>query len=105
MFTGIKPPGAYPVSGTTAHGGITPSNHTDRAVRQQKNFDQFELTTQIDSQEAMVQTSVSRIIRQVRTRPTHADLAELKKQIADGTYQPDVKEIAARMLMTEYQED
>lgn len=104
MFTGIKPPGAYPVSGAAVHGGLAPSNYTDRTARQQKNFDQFELTTQIDDQEAMVQTSVSRIIRQVRTRPTRTDLAELKKQIADGAYQPDAKEIAARMLMTQYQE-
>lgn len=103
MFTGIKPPGAYPVSGTTAHSGLALSGHLERTVQQPKNFDQFQLTVPVDSQEAMVQTTVSRIIRQVRTRPTHAELKELKSQIENGAYQPDAREIAGRMLMVAYQ--
>ena len=51
-----------------------------------------------------MQKTVSRVIRQVRTRPTHAELAELKSRIANGTYQPNAREIAARMMMTEYRE-
>lgn len=104
MFQGIKPPGAYPVSGSTAFGGLLAPTHGEQSVKQPV-FDQFQLTTHPDSQEAMVQKSMSRVIRQVRTRPTRAELTELKSQIAGGTYQPNAREIAARMMMTEYRED
>lgn len=103
MFQGIKPPGAYPVSGTAAHSGLPTPTHGEQTVKQ-PNFDQFQLSAQPNSREATVQKSVSRIIRQVRTRPTHAELAELKSRIASGTYQPNAREIAARMMMTEYRE-
>ena len=53
MFQGIKPPGAYPVSGTAAHSGLPTPTQGEQTVKQ-PNFDQFQLSAQPNSQEATV---------------------------------------------------
>lgn len=100
MFSGIKPPGAYPVTGvTSAHPTTAAAGAGDHAARQVKNFDQFQCETQMSPEEIRMRQTVGRISQQVQIRPTRHEIETLQQQVQDGTYQPDVREIAARMLM------
>ena len=48
-----------------------------------------------------MQDLTAQISQQVRVRPTHQELQELRRQVEEGTYLPDSSEIAARMLLLE----
>lgn len=99
MFSGIKPPGAYPVSGVSTHATAATVGMGDHTVRQ-KNFDQFQCQTPMSSSEIQMRQTVGRISQQIQIRPTRHEIETLQRQVQDGTYQPDAREIAARMLMT-----
>lgn len=96
MFSGIKPTGSFPMSGTTSYRGHTPAAETQKIDRQ--SYDQFQRSSRPD-EEVRIQETVSRLSQQVRIRPSHSQLQQLQQQIKDGTYQPDAREIAARMLL------
>ena len=42
---------------------------------------------------------MGKLSQEIRTRPTHQELEELRQQVASGTYVADPREIAARMLL------
>ena len=102
MFSGIKPTGSFPISGTAPYHTHTPAAGAKKIERQ--NYDQFQCSPRPEGEEARIQETVSRLSRQARTRPSHSQLQQLQQQIKDGTYQPDAREIAARMLLMD-QED
>ena len=52
----------------------------------------------------MICLSFRSVLREVRTRPSRGELEELQAQIREGTYQPDAREIAARMLLIREEE-
>lgn len=103
MFSGIKPAGAFPLAGAALHSAPA-AGHANHAVVQQ-NYDQFQCSAQLDGDETRLRDTVSSLLQKTRTRPTRSEMETLRQQVQSGTYQPDAKEIAARMMMVNYQED
>lgn len=102
MFSGIKPAGAYPLAGAAPHSAPAAGHVSHAAVQQ--SFDQFHCSTQFAGDEARLRETISSISQKTRIRPTRSEMETLRQQVQNGTYQPDAKEIAARMLMVQYQE-
>lgn len=102
MFTGINFDRMLPLSGTAPQKNV--SSGTQRLRKERLHYDQFELSGQPDGEEKTIRDLVGQISREVRTRPSHGELADLQNQIREGTYQPDAREIAARMLLIREEE-
>lgn len=96
MVTPIYPGGMYPVSGMTACG-----KKSDAACSRisEQHYDQVQFSSHLDEMEKRVKETVGRVSQEIRIRPTHQELAELREQVASGTYQINPQEIAARMLL------
>ena len=62
-------------------------------------YDSVRFSTPLVGQEARVQELTAQLASQLRVRPSRAELSGLQQQIADGSYHPDSREIAARMLL------
>ena len=97
MFTGIKPPGSFPVGGAASYYTHLPSAYTRKTER--KSYDQFDCSPRPDGESARIQETVSQLSQQVRIRPSRSEIQQLQQQIKNGTYQPDAREIASRMLL------
>ena len=102
MFSEIKFPGGFRVPEVSSRPVHAPAGRTPQAGG--SGQDRFQLSPRPTGQEAQVREAVSQIATKARIRPSLHELEALKQQIREGTYQPDAREIAARMLMTEYQE-
>ena len=102
MFSGIKFPGGFRVPEASSRPVHTPASDAQRTGGPSQ--DRFQLSPRPTGQEARVRDAVSQISTNARIRPSLHEIEALKQQIREGTYQPDAREIAARMLMTEYQE-
>ena len=50
-------------------------------------------------EQAKVQELTARLSAQLRVRPSKAELEDTRKQVLSGAYQPDARDIAARMLL------
>ena len=59
----------------------------------------MEFSTRLSGLEKRVQDLTARLSQEVRARPTSGELRALQAQVASGTYQPDARETAARMLL------
>ena len=97
MFSGIKPAGGFRLGGTAPYNG-----HVQLAGQNklsQQSYDQFSCSPRPEGEEARIQNAVSRISQEIRIRPTKHEISRLQQQVQEGTYQPDAREIAARMLM------
>ncbi len=103
MFSGIKPIGVAPPSGISSYNSsVSAAEHTKIS---QQNYDQFLCGAQPGGEEGRIRETVNQISQKARIRPTNHELAHLQQQIKNGTYQPNAREIAARMLMSSVQED
>lgn len=102
MFTGINFDRILPLGGVTPQKSV--SSGTQRLAKERLHYDQFELSGQPEGEEKTIRDLVGQISREVRTRPSHSELEELQTQIREGTYQPDAREIAARMLLIREEE-
>lgn len=96
MVSPIYPGGMYPVSGVTPYG-----QKNDAAAQKvpEQRYDQVQFSSHLDETEKRIKETVGELSREIRTRPTHQELEELRQQVASGTYVADPREIAARMLL------
>ncbi|MGI5962406.1 MAG: flagellar biosynthesis anti-sigma factor FlgM [Lawsonibacter sp.] len=105
MVFGIKPPGMGPVNGSNPTYNMTNSTARKGLQKtQQQNCDQFQCSLRPSGEERQVQEMTSQITQQIRLRPSKSELAQLQQQVQNGTYQPDAREIAARMLLIHQEE-
>ena len=102
MFSGIKFPGGFRVPEASSRPVHTPASGTQQVCG--PGQDRFQLSPRPTGEDARVRDTVSQISTNARVRPSLHEIEALKQQIREGTYQPDAREIAARMLMTEYRE-
>ncbi|HIS78152.1 MAG TPA: flagellar biosynthesis anti-sigma factor FlgM [Candidatus Caccousia stercoris] len=102
MFTGINFDRAMPLSGAAPQKSV--SSGAQRLRKERLHYDLFELSQRPEGEEKAIQELVGQISREVRTRPSRGELEELQAQIREGTYQPDAREIAARMLLIREEE-
>lgn len=83
-------------------GGIAPHSRkpeTSDAVCQGQRYDQVEFSSCLDETEKRVKQVVGTMSQEIRSRVSAQDLEHLRQQVNDGTYQPNPREIAARMLL------
>lgn len=66
-----------------------------------QHYDQVQFSSQLSETEKRIKETSGQLVQQIRTRPSRQELDALRQQIADGTYQADAREIAARMLLME----
>lgn len=64
-------------------------------------FDQVQFSSHLSETEKRIKETSGQLVQRIRTRPSRQELDALRQQIADGTYQADAREIAARMLLME----
>ena len=64
-------------------------------------YDQVQVSSHLSETEKRIKETSGQLVQQIRTRPSRQELDALRQQIADGTYQADAREIAARMLLME----
>ena len=64
----------------------------------ESSFDQITLSAGQEASPAFRDLAAS-LSQQVRTFNTTGKIQELRSQVADGTYRPDARETAARMLL------
>ena len=87
---------------TPPAGGIPPRKSAPQAASfraaQAQTFDQFQLSAQTGDERRALETA-ARLSQDVRSRPTAGELSALSASIREGSYQPDAREIAARMLL------
>ena len=87
---------------TPPAGGIPPRKSAPQAASfraaQAQTFDQLQLSAQTGDERRALETA-ARLSQDVRSRPTAGELSALSASIREGSYQPDAREIAARMLL------
>ena len=87
---------------TPPAGGLPPRKSAPQAASfraaQAQTFDQFQLSAQTGDERRALETA-ARLSQDVRSRPTAGELSALSASIREGAYQPDAREIAARMLL------
>ena len=72
---------------------------TSATVSQGQRYDQFQFSSCLDATEKRVKQAVGHMSQEIRSRVSAQDLEHLRQQVSDGTYQPNPREIAARMLL------
>lgn len=92
----IYPGGSCPVGATAQYNRksdvVTPAFSGQR-------YDQVQFSSHLDGTERRLRETVSHLSQEVRTRVTTQDVDRLQQQVAAGQYQPNAREIAARMLL------
>lgn len=91
----------YP-GGTCPVGGVSPyskKNESPAPVDAGQRYDQVEFSFCLDDTQRRVKETVGRLSQEIRCRVTAQNLEALRQQVAEGTYQPNAREIAARMLL------
>ena len=61
-----------------------------------QHSDQVQFSSHLSETEKRIKETSGQLVQQIRTRPSRQELDALRQQIADGTYQADAREIAAR---------
>lgn len=67
----------------------------------ENSFDQVTIKRDSSATDRFRREWVSRLVNEVRTSHTANDIQQIKSQVQSGTYQPDAKEIATKMLLEE----
>lgn len=88
--------GSCPVGSTAPYNRKTDAVTT---VLSGQRYDQVQFSFHLGETEKRVKETVGRLSQEVRARVTTQDVDRLRQQVADGTYQPNAGEIAARMLL------
>lgn len=65
------------------------------------SFDQVNISRESSTTDRFCREWVSRLVKEVRTCHTANDIKRIKSEVQSGSYQPDVKEIAAKILLEE----
>ena len=78
--------------------GTVRSAGVRRGRTQEAKFDQITLSGQGEASPAFRELAAS-LSQQVRTYNTTGRIQDLHDQVASGTYRPDARETAARMLL------
>jgi|GEM_PF-2431875 len=73
----------------------------NQAQSPENYFDQVSIKRDASATDRFRREWVSRLVNEVRTSHTANDLQRIKSEVQNGTYQPDAKEIAAKMLLEE----
>ena len=94
----ISDGGLYPV-GMPHYGSGNRLAASQRA--ETARFDQLQISRQPGGMEKRILDLTGRVEQQVHARHTTGEIARLQRQVQEGTYQPDAREIAARMLLRE----
>lgn len=98
MFPTVKPAGVGSISSATQYSVKAAAGGREKGSI--GSFDEFHCSLSPSSTEARVRKTAGEISQKVRIRPTNGELDALKQQILNGTYEINVSEIAARMLMS-----
>ena len=85
----------YPVE----RGGWTYGGRPAARPQSREQFDQACFSPRWEGEERQVAELTGQMSRQVCARHTAGEIARLQAQVQAGTYQPDAREIAARMLL------
>ncbi len=72
---------------------------------EKSRYDQIQLSRQPDGMERQVMELTGRLNQQVKASHTAGQIADLKQQVSQGTYQLHADQIAARMLLLPQSED
>ena len=91
----------YPGTGSPV-GGPAPIGRKSSAavpVSASQRYDQAEFSSHLDQTEKRIKETVAQLSQEIRCRVTTQDIENLRQQVAEGTYQPNPREIAARMLL------
>ena len=78
--------------------GAARSSGVKRAKGAESSFDQITLSAGQEASFSFRELAAS-LSQQVRTFNTTGKIQELRSQVASGTYRPDARETAARMLL------
>lgn len=90
--------GVYPLSFSSPYQVASrPRNLQPQASG--KQFDHVNISRESSAAEQFRQECVSRLVREVRTSHTTSDIARIKAEVQNGSYQPDAIEIAAKLLL------
>lgn len=74
------------------------SNHDQRVS---KNFDEISISrSSVNPEEAFAKDLASKLSTEVRTPTSTRTLEELRSQIENNTYQPDLDEVVKRLMMS-----
>lgn len=87
--------GVFPAGGAALYRARPAGDGRVRAV----DCDQARFSARLSGLEGRVQDLTARISQEMRIRPTNGELRTLADQVRAGSYQPDAREIAARMLL------
>ena len=98
MVDPIYPGGMHSVSGVTPY---SKKSGAGNARVSEQRYDQVQFSSHLNEMEKRLKTTVGRISQEIRIRPTHQEIEDLRQQVTAGTYQVDVREIAGRMLLRE----
>lgn len=89
--------GSCPVGSTAPYSNNRKSDAVTPSSGQR--YDQVEFSSYLDEREKRLKKTVGRLSQEIRARVTTQDVERLRQQVADGSYQPNAGEIAARMLL------
>lgn len=94
------------ITGNNTLGTITPAGmgkmaSANKTVATAGQFDKinFSAQTKLEGDSRTQQEVASKLSHEVRTHNTTNKIAELREQVASGTYQADARETASRMLL------
>lgn len=79
--------------------GVSRSAGVRRGRTQEAKFDQISLSAQGGQVSPTFRELAASLSQQVRTYNTTGKIQDLHDQVASGTYRPDARETAARMLL------
>ena len=96
MIYGIHRNITPPAGTAPAHRGQCRAQDSARAAQP---YDQFQLSAHPTGDGRRVLETAARLSQAVRARPTAHELTALRDSVQSGAYQPDAREIAARMLL------
>ena len=92
IYTG----GGCPISSSSLYNR---KSDLSNPVPAEQRYDQIQFSSHLDETGKRVKETVGRLSQEIRTQVTTQDVERLRRQVANGEYQPSCREIAARMLL------
>lgn len=86
-------------SAQTMAARLARSGETDRTADTKHCYDSYKKSGEPAGERRFQMELVGRLSQEVRAATTTGRVQELKEQVANGTYQVDVEELARRMLL------
>ena len=99
----ISPKGSTPSPLSMVSPYKTPSRDSiTYAQSSDTHFDQVSISRDASVSDQFRKEWVSRLVKEVRTTHTANDISRIKSEVQSGSYQPDAKEIASKILLEEH---